>query len=189
MIPIILEQTSRGERTVDIYSRLLEDRIIMLCDHINDFNANDIVAQMLLLESKDNEKDIYFYINSSGGEVAAGYAILSIMNYIKPDVSTICLSKAYSMASVLLSSGAPGKRLAFGYSSIMIHQVKSGFPYSQASDIIIQADQVKKLNEQLLGIIALNCNKPLDVVMADADRDHYFTASEALEYNLIDKII
>ncbi len=187
LIPMVVEQTNKGERSYDIYSRLLEDRIIMLSGEINDAVANTIVAQLLYLEGKDADKDIYLYINSPGGSVTSGLAIYDTMNYIKCDVSTICIGMAASMGAFLLSSGAKGKRFSLPNSEIMIHQPLGG-AQGQASDIKIQADHIIKIKDKLNRILAENTNKPIEVVEKDTDRDNYLSAEDALAYGIIDKI-
>ena len=187
LIPYIVEQTGRGERSYDIYSRLLEDRIIFLTGEINDAVATTIVAQLLYLEGKDAGKDICLYINSPGGSVSAGMAIFDTMNYIKCDVSTICIGMAASMGAFLLSSGAKGKRFSLPNSKIMIHQPLGG-AQGQASDIAIVAEEILKTKKKLNKILAENSGQPLDKVEIDTDRDYYMTADEALEYGLIDRI-
>ena len=188
LVPYVLEQTSRGERTYDIYSRLLKDRIIFLGEEVNDVSANLIVAQLLFLESEDPGKDIHLYINSPGGSVSAGWAIYDTMHYVKCDVSTICMGMAASMGAFLLAGGAKGKRLALPNAEIMIHQ-PSGGAQGQASDIKIVADKIidtrRKLNEHL----AANTGQPLSVIEVDTERDHYMSAEEAKAYGLIDDVI
>jgi len=188
LVPIVVEQTSKGERSYDIYSRLLKDRIIFLDGEINDAVASLVVAQLLFLESEDPDKDINIYINSPGGVITAGMAIYDTMNYIKPDVCTICVGMAASMAAFLLSSGAKGKRYALPNSEVMIHQPLGG-TQGQASDIKIAADHIIKLRDRLNRIIANNCGQPLKKVERDTDRDNYLSAQEALEYGLIDKVV
>ena len=188
LVPYVVEQTSRGERTYDIYSRLLKDRIIFLGEEVTDVSANIVVAQLLFLEAEDPEKDIHLYINSPGGSVTAGLAIYDTMQYIKCDVSTICIGMAASMGAFLLSSGAKGKRFALPNSEIMIHQPLGG-AQGQASDIQIQAEQILKIKKKLNQILADNTGKPLKTVEKDTDRDNYMSAEEALEYGLIDKIL
>ena len=188
LVPIVVEQTNRGERQYDIYSRLLNDRIIVLSDEVNDTTASLVVAQLLFLESQDSEKDISFYINSPGGVVTAGLAIYDTMQYIKCDVSTICMGLAASMGAFLLSSGAKGKRYALPNSEIMIHQ-PSGGAKGQATDIKIVADQILKTKEKLNRILAENTGKPIDVIAHDTERDNFMFAEEALEYGLVDKIL
>ena len=185
---MVVEQTSRGERSYDIYSRLLNDRIIFLADEVNDVTASLVVAQLLYLEAQDPDKDIYLYINSPGGSVTAGMAIYDTMNFIKCDVSTICIGMAASMGAFLLSSGAKGKRFALPNSTIMIHQPLGG-AQGQASDIKIHAEHILKTRDTLNRILAENTGKPLDVISHDTDRDNFMTAKEALEYGLIDKVI
>lgn len=187
LIPMVVEQTNKGERSYDIYSRLLEDRIIMLSGEIDDATANTIVAQLIYLEGKDPDKDICLYINSPGGSVTAGLAIYDTMNYVKCDVSTICIGLAASMGAFLLSSGKKGKRFALPNSEIMIHQPLGG-AQGQASDIKIQADHILKIKDKLNKILAENTGKPVEVVEKDTDRDNYLSAEEALSYGLIDKI-
>ncbi len=188
LVPMVIEQTNRGERSYDIYSRLLNDRIIFLSDQVNDTTASLVVAQLLYLEAQDNEKDICFYINSPGGSVSAGMAIYDTMNYIKCDVSTICVGMAASMGAFLLSAGAKGKRLALPNSEIMIHQPLGG-AQGQASDIIIHADHIRKTREKLNVILAANTGRPLEEIERDTERDNFMSAQEALEYGLIDKVI
>ena len=188
LVPYVVEQTSRGERSYDIFSRLLNDRIVMLSEEVNDVTASLIVAQLLYLEAQDPDKDIQFYINSPGGSVSAGLAIYDTMQYIKPDVSTICIGLAASMGAFLLSSGAKGKRIALPNAEIMIHQ-PSGGSQGQATDIQIQAQQILKIKKKLTGILAENTGKPLEQVAADCERDYFMSADEAKEYGLIDKVI
>ena len=187
LVPYIVEQTSRGERSYDIYSRLLEDRIIFLSGEIDDAVANTVVAQLIYLEAKDPQKDISLYINSPGGSVSAGLAIYDTMNYIKCDVSTICIGMAASMGAFLLSSGAKGKRFALPNSEIMIHQPLGG-AQRQASDIKIAAEHILRTKQKLNEILAQNSGKPLSVIERDTDRDNYLSANEAKEYGLIDKV-
>ena len=188
LVPMVIEPTNRGgERSYDIFSRLLNDRIIMLSDEVNDTTASLIVAQLLYLESQDPEKDISFYINSPGGSVTAGMAIYDTMNYIKPDVSTICVGLAASMGAFLLSSGAKGKRFALPNSEIMIHQPLGGAK-GQASDIKIHADWILKTRDKLNRILADNTGKPLEIIERDTDRDNFMSAEDALAYGLIDKV-
>ena len=187
LIPMVIEQTNRGERSYDIYSRLLEDRIVFLTGEINDLTADLIIAQLLHLEGKDPEKDINLYINSPGGSVSAGMGIYDTMNYIKCDVSTICVGMAASMGAFLLSSGAKGKRFALPNSEIMIHQPLGG-AQGQASDIAITAEHILKTKRKMNRILAENCNQPVERVERDTDRDHYMSAEEAKAYGLIDKI-
>ncbi|MBE6647936.1 MAG: ATP-dependent Clp endopeptidase proteolytic subunit ClpP [Ruminococcaceae bacterium] len=188
LVPNVIEQTDRGERAYDIYSRLLNDRIIFLGDEVNDVTASLVVAQLLFLEAQDSEKDIYLYINSPGGSITAGMAIYDTMNYIKCDVSTICIGMAASMGAFLLSSGAKGKRLALPNSEIMIHQPLGGMQ-GQASDILIHAERISKMKDKLNRILSKNTGKDLKIIEADTDRDNFFDAYEALEYGLIDKVI
>lgn len=187
LIPMVVDQTANGERSYDIYSRLLEDRIIFLSGEINDQVANSIVAQLIYLEGKNPDKDIYLYINSPGGSVSAGLAIYDTMNYIKCDVSTTCVGLAASMGAFLLSSGAKGKRFALPNSEIMIHQPLGG-AQGQASDIQIQAKQIQKIKAKINEIISKNTGKSIKEVEKDTDRDYYMTADEALAYGLIDKV-
>ena len=188
LVPYVVEQTCRGERSYDIFSRLLNDRIIMLSEEVNDTTASLIVAQLLYLEAQDPDKDIMFYINSPGGSVTAGLAISDTMQYIKPDVSTICIGMAASMGAFLLSSGAKGKRIALPNAEIMIHQ-PSGGSQGQATDIQIQAEQILKIKKKLNEILAGNTGKDIAVIERDTERDHFMTAEEAREYGLIDKVI
>ncbi len=188
LVPMVVEQTDRGERSYDIYSRLLNDRIIFLCDEVNDVTASLVVAQLLFLEAQDSEKDIYLYINSPGGSVTAGMAIYDTMNYIKCDVSTICVGMAASMGAFLLSSGTKGKRLALPNSEIMIHQPLGGMQ-GQATDIKIHAERLSRIKDNLNKILASNTGKDLKTIEADTERDNFFTATEALEYGLVDKVI
>ncbi|MBQ9687467.1 MAG: ATP-dependent Clp endopeptidase proteolytic subunit ClpP [Oscillospiraceae bacterium] len=188
LVPYVVEQTSRGERSYDIFSRLLNDRIVMLSEDVNDTTASLIVAQLLFLEAQDPDKDIQFYINSPGGSVSAGLAIYDTMQYIKPDVSTICIGMAASMGAFLLSSGAKGKRIALPNAEIMIHQ-PSGGSQGQCTDIQIQAEQILKIKKKLNAILAENTGKPIETIEADCERDHFMTADEAMAYGLIDKVI
>ncbi len=190
LIPYVVEQTSRGERSYDIYSRLLNDRIIMLSDQVNDATASVIVAELLYLESQDVEKDISLYINSPGGSVTAGMAIYDTMNYIKCDVSTICIGMAASMGAFLLSAGAKGKRFALPNSEIMIHQpLIGGGLGGQQTDIMIHAKNLERTRDRLEAILAENTGKSLEQIHADCERDNYMTSQEAMEYGLIDKVI
>ena len=188
LVPYVVEQTSRGERSYDIFSRLLNDRIVMLSEEVNDTTASLIVAQLLYLEAQDPDKDIQFYINSPGGSVTAGLAIYDTMQYIKPDVSTICIGMAASMGAFLLSSGAKGKRIALPNAEIMIHQ-PSGGSQGQATDIQIQAEQILKIKKKLNEILAANTGKDIATIEADCERDHFMSAEEAKEYGLIDRVI
>ena len=188
LVPYVIEQTSRGERSYDIYSRLLKDRIIFLGEEVNDVSANLIVAQLLFLEAEDPSKDIQLYINSPGGSVTAGMAIYDTMQYIKCDVSTICLGMAASMGAFLLSSGAKGKRYALPNSTIMIHQ-PSGGAQGQATEIQMVADQIAKTKQKLNEILSMNTGQPLEIVERDTDRDNYMTAEEAKAYGLIDGVV
>ncbi len=187
LIPMVVEQTNRGERSYDIYSRLLEDRIVFLTGEINDISADVIIAQLIYLEGKDPDKDISLYINSPGGSVTAGMGIYDTMNYIKCDVSTICVGMAASMGAFLLSSGAKGKRFALPNSEIMIHQPLGG-AQGQASDIAIQAEHILKIKQRMNRILSENTGQAVEKVEKDVDRDHYMSAEEALEYGIIDKI-
>ncbi|MBQ6674518.1 MAG: ATP-dependent Clp endopeptidase proteolytic subunit ClpP [Ruminococcus sp.] len=190
LIPYVVEQTSRGERSYDIYSRLLNDRIIMLCDAIDDAVASVVVAQLLYLEGQDPDKDIDLYINSPGGSITAGMAIYDTMNYIKCDVSTICIGMAASMGSFLLSSGAKGKRFTLPNSEILIHQpLISGGLSGQCTDIKIHSDHLVRTREKMNRILAANTGKPIETINIDTERDNYMTAEQALEYGLVDKII
>ena len=188
LVPMVVEQTSRGERSYDIYSRLLNDRIIFLADEVNDVTASLVVAQLLFLEAQDPDKDISLYINSPGGSVTAGMAIYDTMNFIKCDVSTICIGMAASMGAFLLSSGAKGKRLALPNSEIMIHQPLGGMQ-GQASDIKIHADHILRTRDTLNSILAANTGKPIDIIAADTERDNFMSAAEAAADGLIDRVI
>ena len=187
LVPTVVEQTGRGERAYDIYSRLLNDRIIFLSDEVNDASASLVVAQLLFLEAQDPDKDISFYINSPGGSVTAGMAIYDTMNFIKCDVSTICIGMAASMGAFLLSAGTKGKRIALPHSEIMIHQPLGG-AQGQASDIKIRADLILRTRDMLNKILAENTGKPIEQIERDTDRDYFMTAEQALEYGIIDKI-
>ena len=188
LVPVVVEQTSRGERSFDIYSRLLNDRIIFLSDEVNDVTASLVVAQMLYLEAQDPDKDIYLYINSPGGSITAGMAIYDTMNYIKCDVSTICVGMAASMGAFLLSSGAKGKRMALPNAEVMIHQPLGGMQ-GQATDIKIHADRIIKIKEKLNKLLSEQTGKPLKTIEKDTERDNFMTADEAMAYGLIDKVI
>ncbi len=188
LIPMVVEQTSRGERSYDIYSRLLKDRIIFLGDEINDDTASLVVAQLLFLESEDPDKDISLYINSPGGVISAGMAIYDTMQYIKPDVSTICVGMAASMAAFLLAAGAKGKRYVLPNAEVMIHQPLGGMQ-GQAEDLRIHADHIMKIREKLNRILSERTGQPLERVAADTDRDNYLSAQEAVAYGLADKIV
>ena len=188
LVPMVVEQTGRGERSYDIFSRLLNDRIIMLCDQVNDATASLVVAQMLYLEAQDPDKDIYFYINSPGGSVSAGLAIYDTMNFIKCDVSTICIGMAASMGAFLLAAGAKGKRMALPNSEIMIHQPLGG-AQGQASDIKIHAEHILRTRDRLNRILAERTGKPLEEIERDTERDNFMTAEDAATYGLIDKVI
>ena len=188
LVPYVIEQTSRGERSYDIYSRLLKDRIIFLGEEVNDVSANLIVAQLLFLESEDPGKDIHMYINSPGGSVSAGLAIYDTMQYIKCDVSTICIGMAASMGAFLLAGGAKGKRLALPNAEIMIHQPLGG-AQGQATEIQIAAEHILRTRKTLNSILAANTGKPLEVIQTDTERDNFMSAAEAKEYGLIDEVI
>lgn len=188
LVPYVIEQTSRGERSYDIYSRLLKERIIFLGEEVNDVSASIVVAQLLFLEAEDPGKDINLYINSPGGSVSAGFAIYDTMNYIKCDVSTICIGMAASMGAFLLAAGTKGKRFALPNSEIMIHQ-PSGGAQGQATDISIHANHILRVKDKLNQILSERTGQPLDVVKRDTERDNFMTAQEALEYGLIDKVI
>ncbi|MBD3800511.1 MAG: ATP-dependent Clp endopeptidase proteolytic subunit ClpP [Campylobacterales bacterium] len=187
-IPYVIEKSARGERSYDIYSRLLKDRIIMLSGEVNDAVASTIVAQMLFLEAEDPDKDIYFYINSPGGVVTSGMAIFDTMNYIRPDVATICIGQAASMGSFLLSSGAQGKRFALPHARIMIHQPLGG-AQGQATDIEIQANEILRMKKELNSILAKNTGQSLKKVEKDTDRDFFMSAEEAKTYGIIDEVL
>lgn len=188
VIPYVIEQTGRGERSYDIYSRLLKDRIVMLSGEIDDAVASSIVAQLLFLEAEDPDKDIYLYINSPGGVVTSGFSIYDTMNYIKPDVSTICIGQAASMGAFLLSCGAKGKRYALPNSRIMIHQPLGG-AQGQATDIEIQAKEILRMKEILNGILSQNSGKDLAQIEKDTDRDFFMSAEDAVQYGLIDQVL
>ncbi len=188
LVPMVVEQTNRGERSYDIFSRLLNDRIIILSEEVNDTTASLIVAQLLYLESQDPDKDIHFYINSPGGSITAGMAIFDTMNFIKCDVSTICVGMAASMGAFLLAAGTPGKRLALPNSEIMIHQPLSGMQ-GQATDIKIHADRIIRIKDQLNRKLSEFTGKSLETIVSDTERDNFMTAEEAKEYGLIDKVI
>ena len=188
LIPYVVEQTNRGERSYDIYSRLLNDRIIVLSDEVNDATASVVVAQLLFLEAQDPEKDISFDINSPGGSVSAGLAIYDTMQYIKCDVSTICMGMAASMGAFLLSSGAKGKRYILPNAGVMIHQ-PSGGAQGQATEILIAADHIQRTKQRLNRILSENTGKPIEQVAIDTERDNWLTAEDALEYGIVDKIL
>lgn len=188
LIPYVLEQTSYGERSYDIYSRLLKDRIIFLSEEVNDVTASLIVAQLLFLDSEDTEKDIHFYINSPGGSVSAGLAIYDTMQHVRADVSTVCVGMAASMGAFLLSGGAKGKRFILPNAEVMIHQPMGG-AQGQATDIKISADHILRTRERLNRILSENTGKPLDVIAADTERDNWLSAEEAVAYGLVDKVI
>jgi len=188
LIPMVIEQSGRGERAYDIYSRLLKERVIFLVGAVDENTANLVVAQMLFLESENPDKDINFYINSPGGSIAAGFAIYDTMQFIKPDVSTLCIGMAASMGAFLLGAGAKGKRFALPNSTVLIHQPLGGFQ-GQASDIAIHAKYILNLRERLNRLLAQHTGKPIDQIERDTDRDNFLTPDEALEYGLIDKVL
>ncbi|MCL2495477.1 MAG: ATP-dependent Clp endopeptidase proteolytic subunit ClpP [Oscillospiraceae bacterium] len=188
LVPMVIEQTGRGERSFDIFSRLLNERIVMLSDEVNDVTASLVIAQLLHLESEDPEKDISFYINSPGGSVTAGLAIFDTMNYVKCDVSTICMGMAASMGAFLLTAGAKGKRMALPNSEILIHQPMGGAK-GQATEIKIVADHILKTRARLNDILAERTGQPLEVIERDTERDFYMTAGEALAYGIVDKVL
>lgn len=188
LIPIVVEKTSGGERSYDIYSRLLQDRIVFLSGPIDDAMANTVIAQMLFLDNQNSDKDIKLYVNSPGGSVTSGMAIYDTMQYVKSDVSTICVGMAASMAAVLLASGAKGKRFALPNSEIMIHQVMGGME-GQASDIKIHAERILKMKDRLNKILAKHTGQPMNIIEKDTDRDNFMTAAEAKKYGLVDKVI
>ncbi len=188
LVPYVVEQTSRGERSYDIFSRLLNDRIVFLSEEVNDTTASLVVAQLLYLDAQDTDKDIQFYINSPGGSITAGMAIYDTMQYISSDVSTICVGLAASMGAFLLAAGTKGKRIALPNSEIMIHQ-PSGGAKGQATDIEIQAQRILQMKKKLNQILAENTGKPIDVIARDTERDYFMTAEEAKEYGIIDKVI
>lgn len=187
-VPVVVEQSNRGERSYDIYSRLLKDRIVFVTGEIDDTMANLVIAQLLFLESEDPDKDIHLYINSPGGSVSAGLAIYDTMQYIKPDVSTICMGMAASMASVLLAAGAPGKRFALPYSRVMIHQPLGGVQ-GQASEIEITAREILRIRDEMNGILAHHTGQSKEKIAQDTDRDNYMTSQQAKEYGLIDEVV
>jgi len=187
-VPIVVEKTGRGERSYDIYSRLLKDRIIMLSGEVNDAVASSVVAQLLFLEAEDPDKDIFLYINSPGGVITSGMSMFDTMNYIKPDVCTICIGQAASMGAFLLSSGAKGKRYALPHARVMIHQPLGG-AQGQATDIQIQAREIQRMKDELNGILASQTGQPLEKIQADTERDFFMSAQEAVEYGLIDKVL
>ncbi|MFB3041673.1 MAG: ATP-dependent Clp protease proteolytic subunit [Candidatus Poribacteria bacterium] len=189
LVPIVIEQTPRGERSYDIYSRLLKDRIIMIGSAIDDAVANSVMAQMLFLEGDNPDADIVLYLNTLGGSVAAGLAIYDTMQYVKPDVQTWCLGQAYSMGAILLAGGVAGKRYALPHSTILIHQPMSSGISGQASDISIHAKEILRIRSELYSILALHTKQPLGKIEVDADRDFYMTVQEAREYNIIDHIV
>lgn len=187
-VPIVIEQTSRGERAYDIFSRLLRDRIVFLGSPINDAVADTIIAQLLFLESENPDKDIYVYINSPGGVVTSGLAIYDTMQYVKPDVATMCIGQAASMAAVLLAAGAKGKRYALPHARVMLHQVLGGFE-GQATDVEIHAKEILRMREELNRILAKHTNQPIERISRDTDRDFFLRPNDALEYGLVDAII
>ncbi len=188
LVPTVIEPTGRGERAYDIFSRLLNDRIVMLSDEVNDVTASLVVSQLLFLEARDPEKDIQLYINSPGGSITSGFAIYDTMNYIKCDVSTICIGMAASMGAFLLSAGKKGKRIALPNSTVMIHQPLGGFR-GQATDIKIHSDWIMNLKERLNNMLSKATGQPLEIIQKDTERDNFMTAQEALNYGLIDKVI
>ncbi len=188
LVPVVVEQTNRGERSYDIYSRLLKDRIIMLSEEVNDVTASLVVSQLLFLEGEDPDKDIYLYINSPGGSITAGMAIYDTMQYIKPDVSTICVGMAASMGAFLLAAGAKGKRFALPNAEIMIHQPLGGYQ-GQATDIGIHAERILKIKKNLNRILSERTGKPIEQVERDTERDNFMSSEEALKYGLIDEVI
>jgi len=188
LVPIVVEQTARGERSYDIYSRLLKDRVIFMVGPVEDYMANLVVAQLLFLESENPDKDIHLYINSPGGVVTAGLSIYDTMQFIKPDVSTMCIGQAASMGALLLAGGAKGKRYALPHSRVMIHQ-PSGGAQGQASDIHIQAQEILTMREKLNRIMANHTGQPMDVIAKDTDRDNFMSASQAKDYGLIDQVL
>ncbi|WOG30160.1 ATP-dependent Clp endopeptidase proteolytic subunit ClpP [Endozoicomonas sp. 8E] len=188
LVPIVVEQSARGERSYDIYSRLLKERVIFLVGQVEDHMANLVVAQLLFLESENPDKDIHLYINSPGGSVTAGMSIYDTMQFIKPDVSTMCIGQACSMGSLLLAAGANGKRYALPHSRVMIHQPLGGFQ-GQASDIAIHAQEIMTIKERLNRVLAKHTGQPMEVVEKDTDRDNFMSAEQAMEYGLIDKVL
>ena len=188
LVPMVIEQTARGERSYDIYSRLLKDRVIFVVGQVEDYMANLVVAQLLFLESENPDKDIHLYINSPGGSVTAGLSIYDTMQFINPNVSTMCIGQAASMGALLLAGGTKGKRFALPHSRMMIHQ-PSGGAQGQAADIEIQANEIIKLRHQLNKILAAHTGKDLDVIAADTERDRFMSADEAVEYGLVDKVL
>jgi ATP-dependent Clp protease protease subunit len=188
LVPIVVEQTARGERAYDIYSRLLKERVIFIVGPVDDYMANIVVAQMLFLESENPDKDIHFYINSPGGSIAAGFAIYDTMQFIKPDVSTLCVGMAASMGAFLLAAGAKGKRFALPNSDVMIHQPLGGFQ-GQASDVEIHAKYILNLRERLNLLMAMHTGKPVEQVARDTERDNFLTAEQARDYGIVDKVL
>ena len=188
LVPIVVEQSARGERSYDIYSRLLKERVVFLCGPVEDLVANVVVAQLLFLESENPDKDIHLYINSPGGLVSSGLAIYDTMQFIKPDVSTLCIGQAASMGALLLAGGAKGKRFSLPHSRVMIHQPLGGFQ-GQASDIDIHAQEILRTRERLNEILSSHSGQPLDRVKADTDRDNFMSGTEAVEYGIIDEVL
>ncbi|WP_431065331.1 ATP-dependent Clp endopeptidase proteolytic subunit ClpP [Methylotuvimicrobium sp.] len=188
LVPIVIEQTARGERSFDIYSRLLKERVIFLVGQVEDYMANLVVAQLLFLESENPDKDIHLYINSPGGSVTAGMSIYDTMQFIKPDVSTMCIGQAASMGALLLTGGAKGKRFCLPHSRMMIHQPLGGFQ-GQASDIDIHAREILSIREKLNNVLALHTGQPIEKIRLDTDRDNFLSAHDAVEYGLIDKVL
>lgn len=188
LVPIVIEQTARGERSFDIYSRLLKERVIFLVGQVEDYMANLVVAQLLFLESENPDKDIHLYINSPGGSVTAGMSIYDTMQFIKPDVSTMCIGQAASMGALLLTGGAKGKRFCLPHSRMMIHQPLGGFQ-GQASDIDIHAREILSIREKLNKVLALHTEQPIEKIRLDTDRDNFLSAHDAVEYGLIDKVL
>ncbi|HBA67043.1 MAG: ATP-dependent Clp endopeptidase, proteolytic subunit ClpP [Gammaproteobacteria bacterium HGW-Gammaproteobacteria-10] len=188
LVPIVIEQTARGERSFDIYSRLLKERVIFLVGQVEDYMANLVVAQLLFLESENPDKDIHLYINSPGGSVTAGMSIYDTMQFIKPDVSTMCIGQAASMGALLLTGGAKGKRFCLPHSRMMIHQPLGGFQ-GQASDIDIHAREILSIREKLNKVLALHTGQPIEKIQLDTDRDNFLSAHDAVEYGLIDKVL
>ncbi len=188
LVPIVVEQSARGERSYDIYSRLLKERVVFLCGSVEDLVANVVVAQLLFLESENPDKDIHFYINSPGGMVSSGLAIYDTMQFIKPDVSTLCIGQAASMGALLLAGGTKGKRYCLPHSRIMIHQPLGGFQ-GQASDIDIHAQEILRTRERLNGILSLHSGQPMERVKDDTDRDNFMSGAEAVEYGIIDEVL
>ncbi len=188
LIPIVVEQTNRGERSYDIYSRLLKDNIIFIGEEIEDHLANLVIAQMLFLEAEDPQRDIWLYVNSPGGSITAGLAIYDTMQFVKPDINTICLGQAASMAAVLLAAGTKGKRFALPNSRILIHQPLGGFS-GQATDVDIQAREILRVRENMYGILSRHTGQPIDTIKTDCERDHIMVPQQALDYGILDKIL